>query len=120
MHPLARVQYSPNPISEGSIIAANGAWNRKYAVFMRNGELHARLLGRFYADGRAYPARKARPFKLHFDTGERSLAYPTLPPSKATGPGGFCQYWHVVPSGKPKKETILACGPPGRRLSPTL
>lgn len=90
MNPLCKVKVVRKPISEGSIVAANGAWNRKYAVFKRDGMLYARLLGSFYADGRVVRPRRPQPFPLKF--------YPDFPSWKAVGRYGFCEYWHVEPS----------------------
>jgi hypothetical protein len=97
---LSRVSYTSRPISVGSILAANGDWSRKYAVFERDGVLHARFLGRFYADGRIVYAKKPRVFPLHFKASallpDSSIRVWDLPPSKAVG-SGQCEYWHVVP-----------------------
>ena len=84
LHPLCSVRTLKTPIVEGSILAANGDWNRKYLVVMRDGALHAKFLGRFYADGREQPARRVSVFRL--------TSFDDL--SKAIGKGG-CQYWHV-------------------------
>lgn len=90
MNPLCHVRTVKKPIVAGCILAANGAWNRKYAVFEKNGVLHARLLGRFYADGRVFWPKRPRTFRLVLGCGPLAWA--------AVGPGGFCEYWHVEPS----------------------
>jgi len=103
MNPLCNVRRASSPLKVGSYLAANGAWNRKYVVVAISDDRPVIVLvGRFYADGREYPAKRPRPFQCRYVSNwkydPKREAYDSVgyDYSKVQGRRS-CTYFHVVP-----------------------